>query len=269
MAKTLKFTKMHSLGNDFMLVDGVSQEAEFNSSDIKTWSDRNTGVGFDQLLVVEPPNSPDSDFFFRIYNADGSEAEQCGNGRRCAARFAVEKGLTKKEVIEWQSLGGNFVTSYHSNDEIQTQISLSGSGFKTIKIENTGLQEIREVHSINIGNPHAVTFVNDIHNLEIDSIGTAISKNTAFPEGVNVGFCQVVDRSFLRLRVFERGVGETMACGSGACAASVVSASKDLTNNKVKVSMPGGKLKLINQPEEKTILLIGPAEKVFDGKLKF
>ena len=268
MAKMLKFTKMHSLGNDFMLVDGLSQEAEFNVSEIKGWSNRNTGIGFDQLLVVEPPESPKSDFFFRIYNADGSEAEQCGNGTRCAARFAIEKGLTKKEVIEWQSLGGNFVTSYHSNDEIQTQISLSGSGCKTIEIENTGLEEIREVHSINIGNPHAVTFVSNIHNLDVDSIGSAISKSQEFPEGVNVGFCQVVDRGFLRLRVFERGVGETMACGTGACAASIVSASKELTNNKVKVSMPGGKLKLVNQPEKKSILLTGPAAKVFDGKLE-
>ena len=166
MAKMLKFTKMHSLGNDFLLVDGLSQEAAFNVSEIKSWSNRNTGIGFDQLLVVEPPESTDSDFFFRIYNADGSEAEQCGNGTRCAARFAIEKGLTKKEVIEWQSLGGNFVTSYHSNDEIQTQINLSGSGCKTIEIENTGLEEIREVYSVNIGNPHAVTFVNNIHNLD-------------------------------------------------------------------------------------------------------
>lgn len=268
MAKTLKFTKMHSLGNDFMLVDGLSQKAAFNSSDIKTWGNRNIGVGFDQLLIVEPPSSPNSDFFFRIYNADGSEAEQCGNGTRCAASFAIEKGLTKKKIIEWQSLGGNFVTSYYSNDEIQTQISLSESGCKTIEIENAGSEEIHEVHSINIGNPHAVTFVNNIHNLDVDSIGTAISKNQEFPEGVNVGFCQVVDRGFLRLRVFERGVGETMACGTGACAASIVSASKDLTNNKVKVSMPGGKLKLMNQPEEKSILLTGPAEKVFDGKLE-
>ncbi len=269
MAKTLKFTKMHSLGNDFMMVDGVSQEADFNTLDIKTWSDRNTGVGFDQLLVIEPPRLPDSDFFFRIYNADGSEAEQCGNGTRCAASFTIEKKLTKKRIIEWQSLGGNFVTSYHSNDEIQTQISVSEADYSVIQLEKTGSGAIREVHSINIGNPHAVTFVNNVHDLDVDGIGTTISKNQEFPEGVNVGFCQVVDRNFIRLRVFERGVGETMACGSGACAASVVSASKDLTNNKVKVSMPGGKLKLINQPEEKTILLIGPAEKVFDGKLKF
>ena len=264
----INFEKWDGNGNDFVIVNSIDSKIKLKKSFIKKISDRNKGIGFDQLLVIEAPISPDSDFFFRIYNADGSEAEQCGNGTRCAARFAVEKGLTKKEVIEWQSLGGNFVTSYHSNDEIQTQISLSGSGCKTIEIENTGLREIREVHSINIGNPHAVTFVNNIHDLDVDSIGTAISNRQEFPKGVNVGFCQVVDRGFLRLRVFERGVGETMACGTGACAASIVSASKDLTNNQVKVSMPGGKLKLMNQPEEKSILLTGPAESVFDGKLE-
>ena len=267
MAKMIHFTKMHSLGNDFMIVNGLSQEAIFDDLQIKTWSNRNTGIGFDQLLIIEPPNSPELDFFFRIYNADGSEAEHCGNGTRCAASFAKEKQLTKKKIIKWQSIGGNFITSYESNDQIHTQINLRESSCKTIELENTESKEIYEVHSVDIGNPHAVTFVKNIHSVDVDKIGSAISENEAFTKGVNVGTCQVVDRGFLRLRVFERGVGETLACGTGACAASVVSASKNLASNKVKISMPGGKLKLMNQPEEKSILLTGPASKVFDGNI--
>ena len=264
---TLFFTKMQSLGNDFILLDALTQEINLDPSLIEKLSDRKVGIGFDQLLIVEPPTNPEKDFYFRIFNADGSEAEQCGNGTRCAASFLLEKELTKKETLNWQSLGGNFTTFYQSQQEIQTHLQLATCTPEAHSLELKTLDKCLEVHNISIGNPHTVTFVDNIQAAEVDKIGRAISSLSAFPNGVNVGFCQVVDSGFIRLRVFERGVGETRACGTGACAAAIVSSSKNLIGEKVKISMPGGKLKLTLPPGGESVLLSGPATKIFDGQV--
>ncbi len=265
---TLCFTKMHSLGNDFLLLDALSQEINLSPSLIKRLGDRKIGIGFDQLLIIEPPQTSEKDFYFRIFNADASEAEQCGNGTRCAASFVLEKQLTKKETISWESLGGDFKTSYLTPKEIQTHIQLTTRTPETRTLELTTLDKCLEVQNISIGNPHTVTFVEDIQAAEVDNIGRAISEHVDFPNGVNVSFCQIVDSKFIRLRVFERGVGETRACGTGACAAALVSAYKKLIGKKVKISMPGGKLKVTLPERQNSILLSGPANKVFDGKVE-
>ena len=265
---TLCFTKMQSLGNDFMLLDALTREIGLSPEVIKKLSDRKVGIGFDQALMIEPPKNPDKDFCFRIFNADGSEAEQCGNGTRCAASFLLEKQLTKKQTINWESLGGDFSTSYLSQQEIQTNIQLVKSIPETNALELKTLGKCLEVHNISIGNPHAVTFVENIQTVDVNTIGPAISNLDFFPNGVNVGFCQIVDAGFIRLRVFERGVGETQACGTGACAAAIVSASKKLIGHKVKISMPGGKLKLTLPEQKNSILMSGPATKIFDGTVE-
>ena len=268
MKNTLRFTKMQSLGNDFLVIDALTQEINLPALAIKKLSDRNLGVGFDQLLLIEPPTNPDKDFYFRIFNADGSQAEQCGNGTRCAASFVIDKNLTNKHTLFWQSLGGDFKTCYTSQREIQTQIALANCLPITHTLDIGALENAIEVHAISIGNPHAVVFVDNIQTAEVANVGSAISDSKAFPEGANVGFCQLVDQGFARLRVFERGVGETMACGTGACAAAIVSASKGLIGDKVKISMPGGKLKLAMPKIKDSISLSGPAFKVFEGKLE-
>ena len=265
---TLCFTKMQSLGNDFLLLDALTQEIQLSPEIIKKLSDRKVGIGFDQALMIEPPRNPDKDFHFRIFNADGSEAEQCGNGTRCAASYLLEKQLTKKETINWQSLGGDFATSYRSENEIQTNIQLDKSTPETHSLELQALGKCVDVHNISIGNPHTVTFVENIQTVDVNTIGPAISSLDSFPNGVNVGFCQIVDSGFIRLRVFERGVGETQACGTGACAAAIVSASKKLIGQKVKISMPGGKLKLTLPEDKNSILMSGPSTKIFDGKVE-
>ena len=264
----LSFSKMQSLGNDFVVLDGLTHKLTTETHEIRDWSDRNLGIGFDQLLVIEPPSDPRADFFFRIFNADGSEAEQCGNGTRCAALFVLEKSLTKKTQLKWQSLGGEFQTSYSSRHEIETLLTVPNHEPTARSLKLNGIEHEIQIYGISIGNPHAVTFVDDIQNIDVEKLGRAIAADDSFPAGANVGFCQVIDSGFLRLRVCERGAGETMACGTGACAAVVVSASKNLIKERVKVSLPGGKLKVFWPAENSTISLKGPATTVFNGSME-
>ncbi|MGB3619852.1 diaminopimelate epimerase [Ketobacter sp. MCCC 1A13808] len=270
----LEFTKMHGLGNDFMVINQVTQNIQLNSDQIRRLSDRHTGVGFDQLLLVSPPTSPDVDFTYRIFNADGSEVEQCGNGARCFARFVRDKGLTYKDVIpvktntgkiELRLLSGNLVTvdmgaPVFEPDRIPLQAEKRHPKYK-FNVESN----IIELACLSMGNPHGVLQVFDVDSAPVNELGPKLEAHPRFPNKANIGFCQVVDRQNIRLRVYERGVGETRACGTGACAAAVASIAANLVDNNVTVSLPGGELQIEWQGEGHPVLMTGPATTVYDG----
>ena len=277
-SQTISFHKMHSLGNDFMVVDAVSQKLSVQAEQARAWGDRQRGVGFDQLLIIEPPTDPTADFFYRIYNTDGTVAEQCGNGTRCVAMLARQAQLTKKSALVWQSLAGNFRTSFSSSEQIETQMTVPVLDHEEIPFRNTSdasgpaaslcdSGERIEITPVSMGNPHAVLFVDDILNAPVQSLGARLTQHPAFPQGTNVGFCQVIDRQFVRLRVYERGVGETQACGTGACAAVVAARLHDLVNERVKVSLPGGKLRISWSGPGSAVTMTGPATHVYQGEV--
>jgi len=280
----LKFSKMHGAGNDFMMLDLISQEYELDSNIIRHWGNRNTGIGFDQLLVVEPPGSPDVDFHYRIYNSDGSEAEQCGNGARCFARFVHDQQLCQKQKLVLETISGRLTTFRRPDGVIEVDMGAPGLS-DTFPNENTDdttpellCEPVCQTLSINdqeivftrisMGNPHAIIFVDDVVTAEVDSIGAILSGHSFFPEGVNVGFAEIVDPGFMRLRVFERGAGETLACGSGACAAVVAGILHNKLNNKVKVSLPGGKLRVNWPAKDTSVVLAGQARMVFEASVQ-
>jgi len=266
---------MHGAGNDFMMLDLVSQEFELDRNIIRHWGNRNTGIGFDQLLVVEPPASPDVDFFYRIFNSDGSEAEQCGNGARCFARFVHDQQLCQKRSLLLETINGRIHTLRRQDGVIEVDMGTPGLNDAVQKASSTPVcntlsidnQEITFTR-VSMGNPHAIIFVDDIVNAELASIGARLSTHPFFPDGVNVGFAEVVDPGFMRLRVYERGVGETLACGSGACAAVVVGILHNKLNNKVKVSLPGGKLRVSWPAIDASVVLAGQARMVFEASVQ-
>jgi len=275
----VKFYKMHSLGNDFMVLDTVTHECALSNEMIKRWAQRHEGIGFDQLLVIAPPKQPDADFHYMIYNADGSEAEQCGNGTRCVAWLVRHLGLVNKPQLTWHSKGGMLHTKLlegRTPTVIETTLpvpSLTPSDvpFVANSQTNTAVLEADgndfEVTAVSTGNPHGVIFVDNIATVDVTAIGAALSTHEAFPNHANIGFCQVVDRSFMRLRVYERGVGETRACGTGASAAVVAARSHNLVDAQVKVSLPGGKLRIRWSGPDQPITMAGGATLVFAGEL--
>ncbi len=277
----LTFSKMHGLGNDFMVVDMLTQHIDLTPQLIRHLSDRHTGVGFDQLLVVEPPGDPEADFRYRIYNADGSEAEQCGNGARCFARFVVLRGLSQKQQLRLQTSTGCITTRLFDDGLVEVdmgppifaaaKIPLNESvtsgrqadGSYSIEVDDETLQ----IYPVSMGNPHAVVFVDNIADAPVQVLGPKIGQHPAFPQGANVGFCQIVDEGFARLRVFERGVGETRACGTGACAAAVTAQQAGLLREKVKISLPGGKVRINWLGNTSSVRMIGNACFVYEGNL--
>lgn len=281
--KTLKFTKMHGLGNDFMVVNGIEQQFDPKEAPLAQWSDRFRGVGFDQLLVVEKPSSEAVDFRYRIFNADGGEVEQCGNGARCFVRFVVDKGLTDKQEILVETAGGVIVPKLLDNGLITVNMGkpkFMPSEIPFVPVSNeaddalthivlVGLESI-PVSCVNMGNPHAIIVVEDTQNAPVERWGEAIESHNQFPERVNVGFMQIVDRQSIRLRVYERGAGETQACGTGACAAVVAGVRLGLLDSgvPVKVRLPGGEL-FINWQNGDDVMMTGPAETVFEGELQY
>lgn len=281
--KTLKFTKMHGLGNDFMVVDAVNQDFNPETAPLATWSDRFCGVGFDQFLVVERSTREGVDFRYRIFNADGGEVEQCGNGARCFARFVVDKGLTDKKEICVETAKGIIFPKLLENGLVtvnmgKPKLMPSEIPFVPIAGEDGGNtvyhvdleNEQVAVSCVNMGNPHAVTVVENIDDAPVEHWGEAIEPHRQFPERVNVGFMQVLDKKSIRLRVFERGVGETQACGTGACAAVVAGMRLGLLEEgrTVEVALPGGTL-FIEWHEGGDVLMTGPAETVFEGELQY
>lgn len=270
------FSKMHGLGNDFMVVDGVTQNTHFSSEQIKFWSDRHRGVGFDQLLLIEPPYSPDVDFHYRIFNANGQETSQCGNGARCIAHFIRLKGLSKKKEITVSTHKGIMTLCINEDSSItvnmgKPQFEPKVIPFKAQKQEKTYLLRVNEhtvfCSAVSMGNPHCVIQVDSIANTTIPILGPLIEKHERFPEGVNVGFMEIVSPKYIRLRVHERGVGETHACGSGACAAVAIGIKQQLLTNEVTVELPGGHLHIVWDGNN-DLMMTGPATHVYDGFMR-
>ncbi|AIW17662.1 diaminopimelate epimerase [Vibrio coralliilyticus] len=270
------FSKMHGLGNDFMVVDCITQNIFFSPDLIRRLADRHTGVGFDQLLVVEAPYDPETDFHYRIFNADGSEVEQCGNGARCFARFVRMKGLTNKYSISVSTKKGKMILSIEEDDQVTVNMGVpefepNKIPFKAKQTEKTYILRAEEktlfCGAVSMGNPHVVTVVDDTQTADVDTLGPLLESHERFPERVNAGFMQVLSRNEVNLRVYERGAGETQACGSGACGAVAVGIVQELLDDKVTVNLPGGSLKISWQGPGKPLYMTGPATHVFDGQL--
>ncbi|OKQ17476.1 diaminopimelate epimerase [Vibrio antiquarius] len=270
------FSKMHGLGNDFIVVDCITQNVFFSQDLIRRLADRHTGVGFDQLLVVEAPYDPETDFHYRIFNADGSEVEQCGNGARCFARFVRLKGLTNKYSISVSTKKGKMILNIEDDGEVTVNMGVpefepNKIPFKAKQKEKTYIMRAGEktlfCGAVSMGNPHVVTVVDDVDTADVDTLGPLLESHERFPERVNAGFMQVVSRDHIRLRVYERGAGETQACGSGACAAVAVGILQGLLDENVKVSLPGGELRIAWQGPGKPLFMTGPTTHVFDGQL--
>lgn len=269
----VQFSKMHGLGNDFMVIDLVTQRMTLHPELIRRLSHRNFGVGFDQLLIVEPPERPDVDFKYRIFNADGSEVQQCGNGARCFARFVHERHLTKKNQIRVETASG--VIELNINREgwvrvnmgmpkfLPEQIPFVAEPLNTlypVDVQGTTVQ----LDVVNMGNPHAVLQVDDVVTAPVQQLGAALESHPRFPERVNVGFMQILSRKEIRLRVFERGTGETLACGTGACAAAVSGIRRGLLDNEVQVHLAGGPLLIQWRPDD-VVWMTGPTATVFEA----
>jgi len=272
-----RFTKMHGLGNDFVVLDAVRQSIRLNADIIKHIADRNLGIGCDQVLVIEPPTDRNIDFNYRIFNCDGSEVEQCGNGARCIGRYIKDQQLsgkktlrikTKNRVMEITTTTKNMITANMGEPSfIPADIPLDSeqqNDLYSIDINNSSLK----IAALSVGNPHAVLQVDNIDQADVETIGSLIQKHSLFPESVNVGFMQIIDHQNLALRVYERGVGETQACGSGACAAAVAAIKQGLVDKTIEIKLLGGKLTIEWQGEGQPILMTGPAETVFHGKIK-
>lgn len=272
----LKFSKMHGLGNDFMVVDLVTQTGHIRPERVRELADRNFGVGFDQLLIVEQPSRPDVDFRYRIFNADGSEVENCGNGARCFARFVYDQRLTGKRDIRVETAAG--MMELHLTDDRQVVVDMGRPVLEPqlipfesaefaaeyeVMVEGIGAVKLG---AVSMGNPHAVIRVDDVDSAPVADWGPRLEPHPSFPRKVNVGFMQVVDEHHIRLRVYERGAGETLACGTGACAAVVSGQLRGWLKPGVTVSLPGGDL-FIEWDGQSNVNMTGPAVTVFEGRI--
>lgn len=277
----LSFAKMHGLGNDFMVVDGISQNIYFNEYQIRKLSNRNKGVGFDQLLLIEPPPQPDVDFHYRIFNADGSEVEQCGNGARCLAKFVKKMGLTwkhkfrvstQKGIMNLQLMRNGLVSVDMGVPVLEPEKIPLAHHEESLRYEMTLTKQTLEFGSVSMGNPHCVINVDDLQDELsddlVENVGKEINQHHLFPQGVNVGFMNIVSESEVRLRVFERGAGETLACGSGACASMVVGRLQNKLSQRAKVYLPGGHLHIDWAGKGQSLKMIGPADFVYHGYLE-
>lgn len=271
----LKFTKMHGLGNDFVVLDGINQKIDLDRQQIRTLADRHFGIGCDQLLLVEEAEGT-ADFRYRIFNADGGEVEQCGNGARCFVRYVHEHGLTHKNEIRIETLSGVISPKLEVNGDVtvnmgKPQFEPEEIPFIAEKRELTYSLEIQgrlvTISAVSMGNPHAVLLVQDVDTAPVEADGALIEAHPRFPKKVNVGFMQIVDRSRIRLRVFERGAGETLACGTGACAAVVVGIRLGLLDRQVTVSTRGGELTINWDGNDAPVWMTGPAVTVFEGEI--
>jgi diaminopimelate epimerase len=275
MARRLRFTKMQGLGNDFVVFDGVRERIELLPSDIRRLADRHFGVGCDQVLLVEKPTRPDVDFRYRIFNADGGEVEQCGNGARCLVQFVRAQGLTDKRAIRVETAAGVIEPTLAAEGEVT--VTMGVPSFRAIDVPFVGgtaaIIEPLEVDGatvaisvLSLGNPHAVQVVADLEGAPVLSQGPRIELHPRFPRRVNVGYMQVVDRANIRLRVWERGAGETLSCGTGACAAAVAGIRRGLLDSPVRVATRGGTLNIAWGGHAEPVLMTGPAESVFEGE---
>ena len=272
----LKFTKMHGLGNDFVVIDAVRQDVTLSAEQIRFLADRHFGVGCDQVLLVEPPQSQDAEFRYRIFNADGGEVEQCGNGARCFAQFVREQGLSDADDIVVETNTGLIRLSIETNGQVTVNMGVprfaphdlpfsAEHAAMSYALDVAGQQV--QIGAVSIGNPHAVIVVDDVQSAPVLTLGAAIESHTRFPRRVNVGFMHIVNEQHVQLRVFERGVGETLACGTGACAAMVIGRKRGVLAERVQVDLPGGSLNISWRGGNEPVLMTGPATTVFSGEI--
>jgi diaminopimelate epimerase len=280
----LKFTKMHGAGNDFVVIDAINQQIAFTPAQWQRLADRRFGIGADQMLVVEKPQSPGVDFRYRIYNGDGGEVEQCGNGARAFVRYVIEKGLTAKRAIRVETLSGVIEPRMEDDGGITVDMGAPILDAALVPFDAAGLDGRAQgddmlwpldvnghtvlVSALSMGNPHAVQVVDDADAAPVAQDGPAIEHHPRFPRRVNAGFMQVLERHAIRLRVFERGAGETLACGTGACAAVVAGIRRGLLDTPVRVATRGGDLSIAWAGGNAPVLLTGPAVTVFDGEIE-
>jgi diaminopimelate epimerase len=272
----LKFSKMHGLGNDFIVIDAINQDFNPEPERIRAWAERNTGIGFDQLLIVEKAESEAAAFKYRIFNADGTEVEQCGNGARCFARFVREQNLTDLDVIPVETSSG--LIQLEILDDTRVRVNMGIPQFEpraipldtetradqySLDIDGQSIQ----FSALAIGNPHIVIQVDDLASADVETLGPLLESHPFFPQRVNVGFMQVIDRGYFELRVFERGVGETKACGSGACAAFIAGQRLGLLDAQAQAHLYGGDLKLEWQGEGNPVMMTGETVMAFQGEI--
>jgi len=279
----LRFTKMHGAGNDFVVIDAINQSVNLTSDQWRDIANRRFGIGADQILIVEKPTMPGVDFRYRIFNSDGGEVEQCGNGARAFVKFVVEKGLTEHREIRVETMSG--VIRPRLEDDGRITVDMGAPVFDPARVpfDTAGLTSkpqyaarlwtipisahLREFVVLSMGNPHAVQQVDDVNTAPVSEEGPLIEEHACFPRRVNAGFMQVVDRQHIRLRVFERGAGETLACGTGACAAVVAGIQLGLLDSPVAVATRGGELSITWEGEQSPVMLTGPAVSVFEGTI--
>ena len=273
----VEFTKMHGLGNDFVVFNAIDQEIRLTDERCRFIADRHFGVGCDQILLVEAPRTASTDFHYRIFNADGSEVEQCGNGARCFANFVRDQGLTDKKVIEVGTSSGDIQLRVQENGTVRVNMgcpSLEPGKIPfdaetkaiTYPIEAEG--ERLTVAAVSMGNPHAVLQVENVDTAPVERLGPLLERHPRFPQRVNVGFMEICSREQIRLRVFERGTGETLACGTGACAAVVAGRLQGLLGQRVEVTLPGGNLVVEWEGNSEPVWMSGPTARVFEGRIE-
>jgi diaminopimelate epimerase len=283
----LKFTKMHGAGNDFIVIDAINQAIDLTPAQWQALADRRFGIGADQILVVERPTSPESDFRYRIYNNDGGEVEQCGNGARAFVKFVTDKGLTTERKIRVETMTGIIAPRLEADGSITVDMGAPVLEAAKVPFDSSGLTGIPEgkatlwpldlglaepagnvlVSVVSMGNPHAVQVVSDVNRAPLEITGTLVENHPRFPRRVNAGYMQILNRRHIKLRVWERGAGETLACGSGACAAVVAGIQRGLLDSPVKVTARGGELSISWAGEGQPVLMTGPAVTVFEGEI--
>ena len=274
MGTLLPFTKMHGLGNDFVLINRIANPVNLEAEHYRRIADRRFGIGCDQVLLLDSPSVPEADFAYRIFNADGGEVEQCGNGARCFARYVRDKGLSDKDELAVETIGGMIYPRINADGTVTVNMGVPRFGpveipfvadqeavLYPVEVDGTAV----DMGVVSMGNPHAVQLVGDVDAAPVETQGPLIERHARFPNRVNAGFMQVVDRHSIRLRVFERGAGETLACGTGACAASVVGRQMGLLDDTVDVELPGGHLEIRWEGPGQPVLMRGPAVTVFEG----
>tara|TARA_B110000208_G_scaffold83522_1_gene106094 strand:+ start:237 stop:1067 length:831 start_codon:yes stop_codon:yes gene_type:complete len=273
----MKFTKMHGLGNDFVVIDALTQNVRVTASMARRLGNRTLGIGCDQILVVEPPSDPNIDFNYRIFNSDGGEVEQCGNGARCLARFVKDRRLTGKSMIRVKTMNRVMELRINADNLVSVDMGIpalvpADIPFQAAEPANLYAIDIGgrsyQIAAVSMGNPHGILQVDDIQTAPVSDLGPQLECHERFPNRVNAGFMQVVDRQQLNVRVFERGAGETQACGSGACAAAVAAIQQELVDSPVTVHLNGGDLTIDWQGEGQPLIMTGPAVTVFHGRIR-
>ena len=272
----LEFSKMHGLGNDFMVIDAINQSVDLSTTQVRSLADRHRGIGFDQLLLVEAATTAAADFRYRIYNADGGEVGQCGNGARCFMRFVHDRGLSEKSELCVETRSGQLQLVLEADGQVtvdmgEPRLAPADIPFDAAEFAQTYALEVDnetlEITALSMGNPHAIILVDAVKTAPVERLGPLIENNPRFPQRVNAGFMQIIDPEHIRLRVYERGAGETQACGSGACAAVVAGRLRDQLAPRVNVSLTGGNLVVKWAGEGHPVYMTGPATQVYRGHI--